>query len=259
MALPRVGWRLSAKAMDPSHAPSPASAPHGALAIFVKTPGLSSVKTRLAAGIGAELAAEFYRLAVEAVRALARNAGSELGLIPYWAVAEEAGLNHPAWSDLDRIWQGEGGLGTRLHTVYQQLLEKHAAVLLIGADSPQLDGGLLRSAVTELHRDGSVGGAAPFVLGRTDDGGYYLFGGRQPVSREIFETVPYSVATTADAFARHLRPLGAIHELPRLCDVDTVADLIELGQYHSTRPVLLPEQIRVIEWAKKVAFSLREK
>lgn len=241
--------------MNPSDMPTSTSSPPGALAIFVKTPGLSGVKTRLAVGIGADRAAEFYRLAVESVRAVARNAGFHLRVTPYWAVAEEAGMNHPTWSDLDRIGQGEGGLGTRLHAVYRQLLEKHSFVLLIGADSPQLDVGLLRRAVDELrHAD-----SAPFILGRTEDGGYYLFGGRQHVSREIFEAVPYSVATTAVEFARHLQPLGTIQELPHLCDVDTIADLVQLGQYSPNHPALLPEQIQVIEWAKNVACSLGDK
>ena len=48
------------------------SDPAAALAIFVKTPGLSRIKTRLAAGVGDELAAEFYRLAVEAILAVAQ-------------------------------------------------------------------------------------------------------------------------------------------------------------------------------------------
>jgi glycosyltransferase A (GT-A) superfamily protein (DUF2064 family) len=42
-----------------------------ALAIFVKTPGLSPVKTRLAEGIGQARAEAFYRLAVDAVAEVA--------------------------------------------------------------------------------------------------------------------------------------------------------------------------------------------
>ncbi len=38
-----------------------------AIAIFVKTPGLSPVKTRLAATIGEEKAKEFYLLSLKAV------------------------------------------------------------------------------------------------------------------------------------------------------------------------------------------------
>ena len=49
-----------------------------AVAIFVKTPGLSPLKTRLAKGIGSALATEFHRRAAAAVSAVARAAGSDI-------------------------------------------------------------------------------------------------------------------------------------------------------------------------------------
>lgn len=220
-----------------------------ALAIFVKTPGLSTIKTRLAADIGSARALEFYGLAIEAIQAVAVAAEGRLGLTAYWAIAEEEGLQHPMWSRLKRIGQGTGGLGTRLHTVYQQLRRRHSRVLLIGADSPQLSIPILRSALAALDPQQSNKNATPFVLGRSTDGGYYLFGGRQPVPQEVWEAVPYSVESTAAEFSRHLEPLGTISELPVLCDVDTVRDLRRLGQISYTGPDLLPEQIRVIEWS----------
>lgn len=220
-----------------------------ALAIFVKTPGLSTIKTRLAADIGPARALEFYGLAIEAIQAVAVATEAQLGLTAYWAVAEEDGLQHPMWSGLQRIGQGTGGLGTRLHTVYHQLRQRHSRVLLIGADSPQLSITILRSALNSLDSQQSGRTATQFALGRSTDGGYYLFGGREPVPQEIWEAVPYSVETTAAEFIRLLEPLGTISELPDLCDVDTIGDLRRLGQISCTDPDLLPEQIRVIEWA----------
>lgn len=226
-----------------------------ALAIFVKTPGLSSIKTRLAASIGQERAEEFYRLAVEAIRAVAMAAHAQFGLKPYWAVAEEHGLEHPMWSGLDQIRQGTGDLGTRLHTVYSELQQRHREVLLIGADSPQLPVAALRSAIATLQPSRIDDAGSDFVLGRTTDGGYYLFGGRRPVSQEIWEAVPYSVESTAEEFSRLLMPLGTIHELPALCDVDTVADLQRLGQLRDLNLDLLPEQVQVIEWAARQSVA----
>lgn len=238
-------------ATDPNRCRATAlqSGAHAALAIFVKTPGLSSIKTRLAASIGRERAEEFYRLAVGAIRAVATVAHAQLGLNPYWAVAEQNGLGHAMWSGLDQIAQGTGELGTRLHTVYSELRQRHQKVLLIGADSPQLTVAGLRSAVAALYPSRIDDSGSDFVLGRTTDGGYYLFGGGRPVPQEIWEAVPYSVESTADEFTRLLKPLGSIHELPALCDVDTVADLERLGQLRDQDLDLLPEQVRVIEWA----------
>ncbi|MDQ3495902.1 MAG: hypothetical protein M3485_10390, partial [Pseudomonadota bacterium] len=69
------------------------------LAIFVKTPGHSPLKTRLAAGIGRESAERFHRLAAEAVAAVARAAqATPPGLATAWAVAEDSALDDALWS-----------------------------------------------------------------------------------------------------------------------------------------------------------------
>ena len=69
--------------------------PPGALAIFVKTPELSAVKTRLAAEIGREEAIAFYRSCVGAIEAVAAEASRRSPLDVYWAVAEEPASHEP--------------------------------------------------------------------------------------------------------------------------------------------------------------------
>lgn len=229
----------------------------GALAIFVKTPGLSNIKTRLASKLGASQTAEFYELAVSAIQAVAVAADQSAralggpGLVPYWAVAESEGLDAPRWSRFARIDQGTGGLGSRLHNVYRQLLKRHAFVLLIGADSPQMSVEVLRTSCEALSKSRPPDQTI-FILGRTDDGGYYLFGGNRPLPRDVWESVDYSVETTAEEFARGLAPLGEIQELPISFDVDIIEDLRRLAELDDTCATLLPEQRRVITWAKSV-------
>lgn len=227
----------------------------GALAIFVKTPGLSSIKTRLAKNLGTVDAARFYELAIAAIETVARAARDLIsapgapGLTPYWAIAEAEGISSPYWSAFSQILQGEGGLGTRLHNVYSQLLPQHSFVLLVGADSPQMPLEILVSA-TQSFLAQKCEQATEFLLGRTDDGGYYLFGGNQPIPRETWESVPYSASTTAEEFARRLAPQGKIKELPKLFDVDTLEDLIRLSQLDDSEADLLEAQRRVIAWAR---------
>src|SRR3546814_381382 len=67
----------------------------GALAIFVKTPGHSGLKTRLAAERGERYAVEWYRRAAAAVSSVARRAHARHGVTAYWAVAEAGALD--AW------------------------------------------------------------------------------------------------------------------------------------------------------------------
>jgi rSAM/selenodomain-associated transferase 1 len=193
--------------------------PRTAVAIFVKTPELTPVKTRLAVSASPGVASEFYRRSVEATQAMAISLGREF--VAYWSVAEAAGLTDHRWQSLRAIGQGEGDLGDRLHHVYHHLLSRHKRVLLIGCDCPQLSAEDLRAAQRELA-------SAPFVVGPARDGGFYLFGGRLPIAKGAWQQVPYSSSDTLSALVNTLEPLGRIARCPMKTDVDTVEDLIEL-------------------------------
>jgi glycosyltransferase A (GT-A) superfamily protein (DUF2064 family) len=206
-----------------------------AIAIFVKTPGLSAVKTRLAAGIGAEAATEFHRLGAACAGAAAAACGAS-----YWAVAERDGLCR--WSDRPALWQGEGGLGSRMSRIYEDLLAHHGAVLLIGADSPQVTPEQLRGAAT------SLGPATPFVVGHARDGGFWLFGGCTPLPTTVWESVAYSTPNTCRDFLAALAPHGATIRASDLFDVDLPADLPDLLSALRALPAPNAAQARLAEW-----------
>jgi len=183
-----------------------------AIAIFVKTPSLSPLKTRLAAGVGEDAAQAFYRLSLKAVEATAQTKK----LTPYWAVGEEDGLEHPLWKNFSRLHTGDGNLGQRQHHVYETLLKTHDRVLLIGADAPQLSRDLLEQAMLALDEN-------DFVIGPARDGGYYLFGGRVSTSADVWKNVPWSTAMTRERLEAGLG--ASIPYLALLTDVDTQSDL----------------------------------
>jgi rSAM/selenodomain-associated transferase 1 len=192
-----------------------------ALAIFVKTPGLSAIKTRLARTLGGAAAGEFYRLSVNAIAAVARaSVAAGVELTPYWAVAEHAALAHPDWREFPTVWQGPDELGDRLEHVHNALRTRHAQVLLIGADAPQICSTDLAAAIAALRNP-----ATPFVLGRARDGGFWLLGSRAQVPRQIWQAVDYSAASTAAELSDALGELGNIAYLSQLTDVDTADDL----------------------------------
>ena len=211
------------------------------LAIFVKTPGHSPVKTRLAASIGQRRAEHFHRLAAAAVAAVARAAMP--GVQPCWAVAESDALNDPMWNALPTLWQGEGTLGARLHHVCASLQSRHGRVLLIGADAPQISAGLLRTAVDALRAP-----VTPFVLGRANDGGFWLFGTRQPVPEAAWLAPRYSCADTASMLIDALSSHGAIASLPMINDVDDGDDLASLIVDLKALSEPLPEQRELLAW-----------
>jgi len=215
---------------------------NGAAAIFVKTPGLSPLKTRLAAGIGQAAAEHWYRLAADAV---AEVLAWVPGLTAYWAVAEPAASAGPAWPGLSLIEQGEGELGERMGRVHAQLLERHDFVLLLGADTPQLEPARLAEAA------GWLGSGQPrLVMGPARDGGFWLLGtNRNPAPADWLHT-PCGQADTARGFRDAMAYLGDWRLLPDLTDVDEAQDLeamlAELGSLEHP----LPAQLRLAAWTR---------
>lgn len=196
----------------------------GALAIFAKTPGLSPVKTRLAADIGVEKAEQFYRHSLKCLEELALEViqKTQGDLFPYWAIGEESGLDNPLWQNLDRLWTGHGGLGDRLDHIYSTLLQKHDHVILIGTDSPQLSSECIIDAYNYLRQKKG------HIIGPAEDGGYYLYGGHVLLPRDIWRSVPYSVPETCAVFAEKLLPHGGIQYLSQTFDIDFLDDFEKL-------------------------------
>lgn len=215
------------------------------LAIFVKTPGHSPLKTRLAGAIGIEAARDFHLLASAAVAAVASSAARDLQtLVPHWAVAEAGALGDPSWRALPRIPQGDGDLGARMGRVTASLLARFDAALLLGADAPQIEPGDIVAAVRAL-------GTQRHVIGPSLDGGFWLFATRGEVPRHAWSATPWSQADTAARFCEALRDGvdgPAIARLRTLRDVDTVDDLAPLRTALDALPDPLHEQRRLAAW-----------
>lgn len=216
-----------------------------ALAIFVKTPALSPVKTRLAAGIGRDRAIRFYSLAAAATAETVSACGAALA--PYWAVAETAARDGKAWPGFPSIWQGTGGLGARLHRIHHTLRKRHGAVLMIGADTPQLTPALLMQAVAAVHEPGVA-----HAIGPASDGGFWLFGGRRAVPLSTWNAVRYSRHDTAAALERALQCNGRLVHLPTLTDIDTVGDLRALDSSLRALPTPGPTQRALLDYLQAI-------
>lgn len=222
-----------------------------AIAVFVKTPGLSPIKTRLVGGLGEDRSAAFYRLSVAAVEATVAQAAKSTGACPYWAVAEDDGLSHPMWQGFSRIAQGEGTLGNRLHKVFSELRDQYEAVVLIGADAPQLTSAALEAALLKLSdtRSRSI-----HVLGRCHDGGFYLVGSRSTLSSTTWFDISYSTETAADNLAANLSLFGEILELGRLVDVDLAENLTALREELKQLSRPTAEQTALLKWIEQECY-----
>ncbi|MDT8407769.1 MAG: DUF2064 domain-containing protein [Methylococcales bacterium] len=216
-----------------------------ALALFVKTPGLSPLKTRLARHIGAAQAEQFHILAARCVYEVTEAALVNQGGDGYFAVAEAKAQQHTLWQAWPTLWQGEGGLGLRMRHIYQHLLARHGAVLLIGADVPQVQPEVLTAALAHL--------ASPvpaYVYGPSDDGGFWLFGGNCPVPEALWIAVRYSQPDTGAQFLAGLPQAPVL--LPVLNDVDEWPDLQHLRPTLDRLPCRVPAQQQLLQWLENL-------
>jgi len=191
-----------------------------AIAIFVKTPGHSPIKTRLARTIGAAEAEDWYQRALAAVvEAVDTTTRARAGFSAYFAVAESAALDADIWQGLPRVAQGEGDLGSRMAKVHADLVAAHGAAILIGADLPQLDPADLLKACAWLADP-----APRQVLGPAFDGGFWLYGSNRPIAQGHWRAVEYSSASTAQRFIAEFDGFGAWLSLPQRQDLDQISD-----------------------------------
>lgn len=213
------------------------------LAIFVKTPGYSPLKTRLAAERGRAYAEDWYRRAAAAVAAVARVAAARHDLTAYWAVAEPAAIAEQAWPGLPVLAQGEGDLGERMARIHAALVQAHGIGLLIGADAPQLSVALLGEALEALQAPEPT-----LALGAARDGGFWLFGGNVAPPMPAWQQVRYSAPDTARDFMQALSAYGAWRQVPALTDVDRASDLEAALAELQRLPECLPEQHQLVAW-----------
>ncbi len=214
---------------------------NGAVAIFVKTPGYSPIKTRLARDVGDECAIQFHRLAAAAVASVAQRAQGPHGMSVYWAVAEPDALSQ--WTGFPAMAQEAGGLGERMARVHAQLVARHGFAILIGADTPQLAAPQLEHARQWLSAPPSR-----MALGRAQDGGFWLFGANLAPPLSIWSAIEYSATGTADALRAGMDDLGAWLELPVMTDADHAQDLPAVLQALQALPDATPEQQALAAW-----------
>jgi rSAM/selenodomain-associated transferase 1 len=196
------------------------STPH--LLIFAREPVLGRVKTRLAAGIGAEAALAVYRelLSLTAAAVAAAQVPTTVWLAEAPADADPT-TPRPEWPGLPwRVQPAADSLGARMAQAFSDAFAAGAGrVVIIGTDCPGLSAALLRQAFDELL-------SHELVVGPADDGGYYLLGMNR-LEAELFANKNWSTATVlpdtlADAARLELR----VAQLPTLHDVDSAQDLV---------------------------------
>lgn len=190
------------------------------LAVMCKKPERGNVKTRIAAALGDDVAAELYRCAVADTLAMASSVQGVTHVLSY----------APPTSDSRRYFENAApafalipqrgvALGERIVNTLASIFNDYSPVVLIGSDSPDLPSELINQALQALRSGADV------VLGPAHDGGYYLVGLNSMCS-SLFERIDWSTAAVAQQTRERAAEAGLkLFSLPCWHDLDTVADL----------------------------------
>jgi rSAM/selenodomain-associated transferase 1 len=193
--------------------------PDERLIVFVKRPQPGEVKTRLAREIGDDDAAALYRALAEQVLRATAPAGRAYGRVVCYAPAD-AGDDIARWlPGEERAPQAAGDLGRRMDDALARAFAEGAPrAVLIGTDAPGLSREHVEQAFDALR-------VHDLVLGPACDGGYYLVGLTAP-RPALFEGIAWSTPAVLAQTLSKAAALGLRHHLlPRLRDVDTLADV----------------------------------
>jgi len=205
-----------------------------ALIIFVKFPAPGKVKTRLAAAVGAELAAQLYREFIRRTFNLARQIAVAARFVTFTPAEKEQELRALFPGDWHWFAQIDSpDLGVRIHRAVHHVQQQgYSHVLTIGTDSPSLPPEYLKQAAKKLLTH-------DLVLGPATDGGYYLIG-LKSAPKELFTQIDWSTEHVLQQTREHAERLRmSVYQLPVWYDIDDLAALQRFCDESHLSPALL--------------------
>lgn len=193
-----------------------------AVGLFIKSPRVGAVKTRLGRSIGMRNAAEFYVVCVGWM--LYRLDRERMETILFYTPGEDETRIRDLFglpSRCTMVAQEGRDLGERMYNGLCWLArEATGAPVILGSDVPDLP-------LKYVRRTGRILNRRDLVVGPARDGGYYLIATRDP-RRELFEGMEWSQSNVLEeTLSRARRARLSTYLLPRWRDVDTLRDLID--------------------------------
>jgi len=192
---------------------------------MVKVPYPGTVKTRLQPFLTpekcAELAAAFLRDAENKAKTVCNNT-----ILAYSPVEQRnALLVNISQSKNILVEQTGANLGERMFNAFEFAFAQDSdAVVMIGTDSPTFPADFIGQAFNFLKTDSDI------VLGKTEDGGFYLIGLRKN-HIGLLDNIAWSSASVFEQTTRNVKRLGLrLKQIPKWYDVDTAADLFRLRE-----------------------------
>lgn len=186
-----------------------------ALIIFLRSPEEGKVKTRLAKTVGAAKALSIYRQLLSITFDQIQNLDCTVYLY-FFPYIDRSFLEKTPF--IGRLQKGSD-LGLRMRQAFQDVLQSHQHVLLIGTDCPYITKTLLEEAFIQLQNH-------DIVLGPATDGGYYLIGLHQMHDR-IFAGIDWSTEHVLSQTLQAVEDMNlSFSLLPEHHDIDHEDDWI---------------------------------
>ncbi len=202
---------------------------------MTKVPQAGEVKTRLqpflTAQQSAEISVRFLQDAEQKAKIVTQNL-----IIAFSPIEKKNLLTDILQTKPILVEQNGTNLGERMFHAFEfAFSQKSDAVVMIGTDSPTFPAEFIKQAFIFLETK------ADAVLGKTEDGGFYLIGLRK-LDKRIFENVEWSSPKTFEQTKRNIENLDlCMSEIPVWYDVDTPEDVKGLAKELSENPQLAPK------------------
>lgn len=219
-----------------------------AIVIMAKVPSKGLVKTRLEPHLSPEqcaaLAAAFLQDTINKAKTVCENV-----ILAYWPPEKTNALRKVLSSQSVLIEQTGSNLGARMFNAFKFAFERNSdSVVMIGTDSPTFPADFIEQAFEFLETNSDA------VLGKCEDGGFYLIGLRK-LPEKIFENVCWSSPETFEQMFANIRESNLhLREIPGWYDVDTKEDFEKLREdfrHNENARRRAPETFELIsEWGK---------
>ncbi len=209
--------------------------------IMAKVPTAGTVKTRLEPTLTPEQCAELAECFLLDTLSKAESLQNQI-IIAYTPIEKRDVLLKILPMQKTFIEQKGTTLGDRMFHAFQFAFSQNAdTVVMIGTDSPTFPPDFIERAFKNLKKTDAV-------LGKTEDGGFYLIGLRT-LRKEIFENVEWSSPNTFRQTVRNIKKIGLkLSLLPTWFDVDFPEDLERLRKDLVENPTIAPQ---TFDWLKK--------
>lgn len=197
------------------------------LIIFTRYPEPGKTKTRMIPALGAEGAAQLQRQMSEHTLKNAQEwqkvSGGKIAI--YFAGGDVSLMSNWLGKDLNYYPQVTGDLGYKMQSAFNQAFDNGATkVVTIGIDCPDINLTILNQAFSSLSEH-------DLVLGKAEDGGYYLIGLHRLIP-ELFQNINWG---TSQVLAQTQNIANGLNlntaYLPTLRDVDRPEDLFIWEKY----------------------------